>query len=168
MWVLVDSTKTAERAARARSRCALLALLVLALAWSAHTARAAVPVTLYQSFAGRVDFTGTGNTLRASSDAVDPCALVAASSATLTIPAGATIQSAYLYWAGSGTTVDSAVTLNATAVTADRTFTETFSLGGTDYDFFAGFTDVTALVGGSGLYTFSGLSVNSGAPHGAG
>jgi uncharacterized repeat protein (TIGR01451 family) len=137
-----------------------LAVLTLGLLFAAP-ARAQVPITLYQSFAGNLDFTGFGNTLRASSDAVDPCALVGSSSATLTLPAGATIQNAYLYWAGSGNTIDSNVTFGGSAVTADRTFTETYP---PNYGYFAGFADVTSIVTGSGSYTFSGLTVSTGSP----
>lgn len=136
------------------------AALLLAL-----PARAQVPITLYQSFAGNLDFTGFGNTLRTSSDAVDPCAVGATSSASLTLPPGASIQHAYLYWAGSGSTVDSSVTFGGSTVNADRTFTETFSNGGTDYDYFAGFADVTGIVTSAGSYTFGGLTVYTGAPH---
>jgi len=132
---------------------------------AASEASAQVPITLYQSFAGNIDFTGTGNTLRAQSDAVNPCAVIASSSAPLTVPGGVTVQNAFLYWAGSGSVVDSTVTFGGQVVNADRTFTETFPYNGTDYDFFAGFANVTALVSGSGLYTFSGLTVNTGAPH---
>ncbi|MBW2413957.1 MAG: DUF11 domain-containing protein [Deltaproteobacteria bacterium] len=158
----MDRNQTAERVVHTRSRWALLALLALALVSAAPAARAGVPITLERSFAGQLDFTGTGNTLRTASDAVDPCAVTGTSAATLTIPVGATVNRAYLYWAGSGTTVDSNVSLNGNAVTADTTFTETFS--GT-YDYFAGVADVTGIVGGTGLYTFAGLTVYTGDPH---
>ncbi|MEZ5541408.1 MAG: hypothetical protein R3F42_05130 [Pseudomonadota bacterium] len=145
----------------------LLACCVLA-PWQA--AVAGVPVTLYRSFVGNMDYTATGGSLRAASNSVNPCALVAngRSSAVLGgIPAGATVTAAYLYWAGSGAAPDYNVTLDGMQVSADRTFTETFRTGGTDYDYFSGFEDVTAHVAakGNGTYTFAGLRVDNGAPY---
>ncbi|MCG8590151.1 MAG: hypothetical protein MJE66_12740, partial [Proteobacteria bacterium] len=138
----------------------------------AGSASAGVPVTLYQSYAGDLDFTGTAGTFRSQPNTGNACALNPTSSAPLAgIPASGTVRAALLYWAGSGTAIDSLVTLQTpvqtSGVAATRTFTETFSLGGTDYDFFSGFADVTALVeaGRNGTYTLSNLSVNSGAPH---
>jgi uncharacterized repeat protein (TIGR01451 family) len=75
------------------------------------------------------------------------------------------VRAAYLYWAGSGSTPDTNVTLNGSSVTADRVFTATFPFNGTDYDFFSGFADVTSLVAGNGNITVGGLTVNTGAPH---
>ncbi len=83
------------------------------------------------------------------------------------IPAGSTILAAYLYWGGSqtGATIDSTVTFAGSALTATRTFTTTFNNGGTLFPYFGGFADVTTRVTGNGNYTFSGLTVNTGAPH---
>lgn len=158
VWMSV--AENVQRARGARRQWMAWAVLVLGLVFAAP-ARAQVPITLYQSFAGNLDFTGFGNTLRASSDAVNPCTVVGSSSATLNLPAGATVQQAFLYWAGSGNAVDSNVTFGGSAVTASRTFSETFP---PNYTYFAGFADVTAIVTGSGSYTFSGLTVDQGAP----
>jgi len=49
-----------------------------------------------------------------------------------------------LYWAGSGQAVDNVITLDGASLTADRTFTANFDLGGTIYYDFGGFKDVTA------------------------
>jgi len=152
-----------------------LALLLWALSigifmpW--QSAEAGVPVTIYQSFAGDINFTATGGTLRTEPNTGNACAVTNSDSATLSgIPAGSTITAAYLYWAGSGATPDYNVTFDGVAVTADRTFTEIFINGGTTYDFFSGFEDVTAQVankvgGPNGTYTFANLTVNNGAPH---
>ncbi|MEM9058030.1 MAG: SdrD B-like domain-containing protein, partial [Pseudomonadota bacterium] len=124
-----------------------------------------IPLTQFTRLAGFLDYTVTGATLRAQSNAVDPCAVSASSAATLSgIPASATIRSAYLYWAGSGSTVDATVSPDGAGVTADRTFTARFALGGDDYDFFGGFEDVTAQVTAkrNGSYTVGGLSVDNG------
>ena len=83
------------------------------------------------------------------------------------IPASATVVGAFLYWAGSGSTVDSQVSLDGAAMTADRTFTARYVLSPTNYDFFGGFKDVTAQVQAkrNGSYTFSGLTVNNTNPY---
>jgi len=143
------------------------AMVALGVTAPWQTAEAGVPITQYQSFAGNMNFTATGGTLRTQPDAVDACAVTNTNSATLSgIPVGATVTAAYLYWAGSGTTADYDVTLDGMAITADRTFTETFVLGQT-LDFFSGFKDVTAQVAakGNGTYTFADLTVDAGAPY---
>jgi hypothetical protein len=135
-----------------------------------------VPLDLYRSFAGQVNFTGTGGSLRAAANGVDACAVVGSSSGSLAgLPPGARVEAAYLYWAGSwsanggstATAPDWDVTLDGQPVAADRTFLETFPYYGTDYDFFSGFADITAQVDakGNGVYTFGGLDVNTAGPH---
>lgn len=159
-----------------RPAVVVLAPAILAVLVAAGTARAGTPVTLYRSFAGQVNFTGTGGTLRAADNSVDACSVVGSSSGDLSgLPGGAVIEAAYLYWAGSwsasggstATTPDWDVVFDGQAITADRTFLETFTYWGTDYDFFSGVTDITSQVAakGNGTYTFSGLSVNTASPH---
>ncbi len=158
----------------------VLPLLLATLVWiiwpdngSAYT-----DITLYNSFAGKVDFTATGRSLKTSDTAV-----ASSGSSTLALPAGTTVKAAYLYWAGSwnsqiGTSApDYAITLTRTGssalniTSADRSFTEDFARfdGGTDSneDYFGGFKDVTAYVqsGGAGTYTVSNLSVWTNTPH---
>lgn len=132
---------------------------------------------LFSSFAGNVDFVGTEQTLRTQSDNGDSCAVVAAgttTSATLSgIPAGAAINAAYLYWAGSSTNITTApdydVIFEGGAVSAapTRRYTATYNNAGTNLYYFSGVADVTVAVSakGNGSYSFSGLSVNTGAPH---
>ncbi len=126
----------------------------------------ATNVTFYQSFAGNMNFVTAGGTLRTADDGTAPCNVTTGpvSGAVSGIPSGATIEAAFLYWAGSGTTIDSNVTFNGTNVSADRTFTEVFNNAGTDYDFFGAFKDVTSLVSGNGSYSFNNFTVNNGAP----
>lgn len=115
------------------------------------------------TFAGNIDFVVTGGTLRAQSNAGNSCALVGSDSSTLSgIPPGATVTAAYLYWAGSGSTPDNTVNFAGSAVTASRTFSENYSSGSIDLDFFSGFADVTSRVSGNGSFSFSGLSVDTG------
>ncbi|MCR9278628.1 MAG: hypothetical protein NXH85_11690 [Pseudomonadaceae bacterium] len=125
---------------------------------------AADPVSLTPNltFAGNVDFTVTAGSLRTQSNAGNSCAVGSTDTQNLSgIPAGSTIVAAYLYWAGSGPTIDSTVTFNGSTVNADRTFTDNYSIGTIDLDFFSGFADVTGIVSGNGSYTFSGLTVTN-------
>ena len=123
-----------------------------------------VPLTQYTRLHGFIDYTTTGGSLRTQPNNQNACSVTGSSTAALSgIPAGGTVLAAYLYWAGSGSTVDSQVTLDGSALTADRTFTSRFVLGATNYDFFGGFKDVTAAVQAkrNGNYTFSGLTVTT-------
>ncbi len=132
----------------------------------ARAAHAGTPVALFRSFAGNIQYTGTAASFRTQPNTVNACALTGTASASLAgLPPTATPRVAYLYWAGSGSSVDTDVVFQGTTVSADRSFTETFTFGATDYDFFSGVADVTALVAGSGLYTVSGLAVDGGAPY---
>ena len=113
-----------------------------------------------ETFQGKVNYVVTGGTLRRNSNNKNACSLKSNSSGSLSgIPANATIEKAYLYWAGSGSNVDRTVKFNGTSVTADRTYKETTS----SKSFFQGVKDVTTVVSsnGNGNYTFSGLSVST-------
>ncbi|MFV1998108.1 MAG: hypothetical protein ACC641_08865, partial [Acidiferrobacterales bacterium] len=142
-------------------------LLVVITPWK--LAEAGTPVTLYQSFAGNMNFVATGGTLRSQSDAVNPCSLTPTNTSTSPlsgIPGTATITAAYLYWAGSGSAGDYTVTFDGSSITADRTFVENYNA---TYDFFSGFKDVTAQIAAKANpnvnYSFGGLAVDSGAPY---
>ena len=131
---------------------------------AAPSAEADTTVSLYQSFSGNINFVTTGGTRRTASNAVNACSVQTVGTNTnMTvsgIPASSTIVAAYLYWAGSGATVDNAVTFNGNNVTADRTFTATAT-----NPFFSGFKDVTSMVTGNGTYTFSNLTVDTSATY---
>ena len=98
----------------------------------------AQPVTLFEQFNGRYDFTAFGNTLNT---AANPCNILTQSSANFTMPPGGTLVAAKLYWGGSGPG-DFNVELNGSAVTAERTFGINFN----GLDFFAAYADVTDIV----------------------
>lgn len=135
-----------------------MALTLVPLAASAQA------ITRFARFTGTINFVATGGSLRTS--ATDACAVGTSSTQTLAgIPAGASIVAAYLYWGGSGATVDTNVTLNGQAVAAQRTFAATFNNGGTNFPYFGGFADITSRITGNGSLTFSGLTVTTGAPH---
>ena len=126
----------------------------------------AAPITRFSRFVGTVNYVSTGGSLRTQPNTGNACLVGATNTAAVAgIPAGSTILAAYLYWGGSGATVDSNVTLNGNAIAASRTFTTTFVNAGTNFPYFGGFANVTALVAGNGNFTFGGLTVNTGAPH---
>lgn len=149
--------------------CAFFLWAVIGIV-AAVPAQAGTPLTLFESLAGNLDFTGTQATFRAATNP-NSCTLNGTAATTLTgIRPGATVRRAYLYWAGSGAAVDPTVRfttpLGTQDVTADRTFTETFVLG-TTYRFFSGYADVTTLVqnAGNGAYSMTNLLVDNGAPY---
>ena len=118
-------------------------------------------VSLYSQFNGRYDFTFVGNTMNvAENGANDPCLILTSSSENYTMNSGDVIESAYLYWAGSGTG-DFNVLLNGNPIVAERTFALTLASSGKP--FFSAFANVTTLVQatGSGTYTLSDLDVSS-------
>ncbi|MFA6900529.1 MAG: DUF6701 domain-containing protein [Desulfurivibrionaceae bacterium] len=135
--------------------------------------------TLYQSFAGNVNFVGTQKTLRTgdntsyntASSLVTNTTTAGGSNATTATLSGLpssgtnTIRAAYLYWAGSGVP-DNTVTFEGGAVTASRQYTITDATGISGLNYFSGVADVTAAVAakGNGTYTLSGLRVSNSDP----
>lgn len=159
---------SAPRSPGQRARALALGLLVMVLALCASSARADTAVSLFQGFRGQVNFTGTEETIRAKANN-QPCKLVNghAASATLSgIPSGATILSAQLYWAGSGSTPDYTVNLDGVSLTAPASRRYTSATIGGGYDYFSAAVDVTSQVAlkGNGTYYFSGLTVDNGDP----
>ncbi|WP_332877985.1 DUF11 domain-containing protein [Massilia sp. S19_KUP03_FR1] len=142
----------------------LVWLLLLLVAGGAH---ADMPLTLFKSWAGNVNFTGTVVSFRNSSTNV--CSLYGANTALSVslagIPTTATILTAQLYWAGSGSTPDYTVGFESGDVTS--TPARSYTSQSVGYDFFSGAVDVTAQVQArrNGNYQFYGLVVNSGAPY---
>ena len=89
-------------------------------------------------------------------------AIFTSSSAALTLSSTDVVESAYLYWAGSGTG-DFEVNLNGIAITAQRTFAFQRFFGDEPFDYFSAFANVTAQVQatGNGNYTLSNLDVTA-------
>ncbi|MGB5428175.1 Calx-beta domain-containing protein, partial [Eudoraea sp.] len=117
------------------------------------------PLTLFREFDGYMDYTSTAGTLRTQPNTVNACSITTSSSNTLSspIPAGATIDAAYLYWSHSGATMDSQVTFEGTIIDAEVAYT-TSIIGLTFYGLFS---DVTGLVNtipnpSTNVYDFSG------------
>ncbi len=117
-------------------------------------------IELYEQFNGRYDYKAIGNTMNLQENGSGvPCLILTESSAELQLQPGQIITAAYLYWAGSGPG-DFNVTLNGTAIAAERTFA--YELDATR-EFFAAFTDVTAFLQstGNGIYTLSDLDLTN-------
>ena len=158
-------------------------LLTIALMFPFGTSFADTPVSLFQSYAGHINFVGTQATRRTQSNSGNACAVLSSNttnSATISgIPSGATIISAHLYWAGSystqagstRTTPDYRVRFEGSSTTApsNRRYTANYSIGSISVDFFSGVADVTSQVlargNPNGSYSFRGLSVNTAAQH---
>ncbi len=125
-----------------------------------------VPLVLFDEFDGNFDYAVAGSSLRTQDDATDPCAITATGSSILTstIPAGSTIERAYLYWSHSGTSADDVVTFEGQQVTADIVNS---ALGGF---FFGMVSDVTSIVSGladpsGNTYDFTDLTVDNSATY---
>lgn len=148
-----------DYARRALAACVAGAGLLLG---SSQVLADAIPSSPTIRHTGNFNYVATGGSLRTQSNSGNYCTVGSSSNSAVSgIPAGASIEAAYLYWGGSGNSIDSAVTLNGNTVTAGRTFTETS--GGNA--FFGGFANVTSLVSGNGTFTFSGLSVTTSDPY---
>ena len=157
---------TAKKTLRILGIISVAALVVLGV----QESLAQTPITLYNNFSGNDNYIVIGGTLRTSG--TNTCAVGTSSSNTLTLPSGATVLAAYLYWAGSfydssvstQRTPDDSVTFNGYPVKAQRLFVDTVYVP-SRLPFFSGFADVTGkqIVGGSN--TFSGLTVNTADPH---
>ena len=81
-----------------------------------------VPVTLYEQFNGRYDFTFVGNTLNPQENTFQIFPnLLTQSQASVSLNSDDTLLKAYLYWAGSGTG-DFEVMLNGTPIVSERNF----------------------------------------------
>ena len=106
-----------------------------------------VPLTLYDDLNGNYDYTVAGGTFRTQSNGVDPCAITTTSSGqvTSTIPTGAVVKKAYLYWSHSNSNPDNIVTFEGQSVEADVIYGASFfnaSLG-SDVQFYGYISDVT-------------------------
>lgn len=118
-------------------------------------------VSLYDQFYGFFDYTIIGNTLNSfENGATMPCSILTTASAPLNLPAGAVVEKAYLYWAGSGTG-DLNVTLNGEDITAQRVFTVVQTTSQLPY--FSAFYDATDIVlaQGNGVYQLSNLDLTA-------
>lgn len=125
------------------------------------------PLALYDQFNGYYGYTSTGGSLRTNGSSGNVCTVNASSSNFLTsdIPAGATIEKAYLYWAHSGANPDTQVTFEGNSVTADLVYGANYTGGFGPY--YGGVSDVTSIISGiaspnSNSFDFSGLTIDNG------
>tara|TARA_R100000935_G_scaffold42923_1_gene65313 strand:- start:133286 stop:135727 length:2442 start_codon:yes stop_codon:yes gene_type:complete len=115
----------------------------------------------FVQYNGRFDYTGVGNTLNLSENNGNAtCEILTESSADLLLQPGQTVVAAALYWAGSGDG-DFDVELNGTPVSSSREFNYEFDNGGTVFNYFAAYADVTSIVNATlnGTYTLSELDL---------
>jgi hypothetical protein len=122
------------------------------------------PLTLFQEFDGYYDYSSTGGSLRTQSNSGNACAITNSSSNTLIspIPASATVERAYLYWAHSNTVRDPDVTFEGQNVSANYLYQTTL----TNRNFYGYVSDVTSIVQGianpsTNTYDFSDLDIDN-------
>ncbi|HST60415.1 MAG TPA: DUF3344 domain-containing protein [Longimicrobium sp.] len=158
----------ASTSARLLRRAGTAAACVVASAMGAQGADAQV-LSLYRQLEGPFEYTVTGGSFRSQSNTGDACAVNGTSDANLTVPAGATVVAAYLYWGGSGAAVDDQVTFRRpgtdATVTADGTHTSAYNNNGTLLPYFGGFKDVTTQVTAGGTYGVGNLAVDVDNPY---
>ena len=105
------------------------------------------------NFQGHGDYSVIGNSMSYDEDR-ENCAIKSSSSTWYTLPTGAVVKKAILFWSASGRMTKHATAhLNNNLVSATRTY---FG-GSSGYHFYGAEADVTHLVRGSGDYTVSGV-----------
>ncbi|MFT4815404.1 MAG: putative repeat protein (TIGR01451 family) [Cyclobacteriaceae bacterium] len=142
-----------------------------------------VPVLLHETLSGNISYRAIGSTLRLTSNTAGGYCnfspLGTGTTAELALPAGSTVERAFLYWAGSGTEIQSDLDIefghstelpSLNAITGEELFMITGAGGGGNLDYFASYKDVTSEIGstGNGTYSFRQLSVQAGVPWGPG
>ena len=111
-------------------------------------------IDLFQQFNGQYDFTALGNTLNLEENGGGGgCNILTESSADLNLSAGQTIQSALLYWAGSGAG-DFDVNVSKGAANVSISSTRNFALNFQGRLFFGAFADITTFVTFNGTGTY--------------
>ncbi|HAG85274.1 MAG TPA: hypothetical protein DCL61_30050 [Cyanobacteria bacterium UBA12227] len=177
-----QSTRTAKQANQINpgdsfqsKKIALLGLLTAVQTMGASIAIAApVQLTLDQTFVGKYGYKVTGATRRTQSNTVNACSVLSpttSNTASLSLPTGVTVVKAFLYWTGSTNlqaNSDWNVTFEGQSISApvNRRYYLNYASDTTE-GYFNGRVDVTSIVQnkGSGTYSFSDLTVNTGTPH---
>lgn len=124
-------------------------------------------IQLRQSFAGNLSFEVIGGVNRQLSTGWDwwrgyynICQILPSSSANLSLPAGAKVKTAILYWAGSGST-DNNIRFAGNSVQPDSSAELRERINRSNLTFYNARKDVTHLVNGSGSYSVSNLDFNT-------
>lgn len=145
------------------------------------TSYAGTPVALRESFAGNLSFAITGGSFLDGNNCGDNISTRTSSEIVSNIPTNSSIESAWLYWAGSYNpnsssgvaSPDNSVTLSSPTgsrnITASTMFTTSWGEDSNDTPdpdeaYFNGKADVTAFVTGNGTYSVSNLSVHTDSP----
>ncbi|MEH6772111.1 beta strand repeat-containing protein [Maribacter arcticus] len=122
------------------------------------------PLTLFDEFGGYMDYATTGGSMRTQDNGTDPCVITTTSANTLTstVPAGATVEKAVLYWTNSGQ-MDPIVTFEGTEIDAGLVYRTTFGGG---LEFHNHSADVTSIVQAipdpsTNVFDFSGLTIDN-------
>ncbi len=123
------------------------------------------PLVLFEKFSGYYDYTATGGVYRTSE--TNQCTINTPPPVQLTgtIPATATIEQAYLFWAHSGLTPDTQVTFEGQTINAQITNQGYLNFNG-DNNFYGMIGDVTSLIQGitninTNNFDFSGLTIDN-------
>ena len=118
-------------------------------------------ILLRDSLAGNLNYELAGGYFRQGTNGCGTP--LGSSSDTITLPAGSSVEAAYLYWSGSGN-ADNTATLNGAQITAGYTYEQSYviSNNGQNYNsvYYSARANVTSLVNGSGTYNVSGVSFN--------
>lgn len=133
----------------------LLCAGLAAAAWAQPAA--ATPLALAKSFEGNINVAGTQASLQSKAGGAKVCDLNTSARAGISLPDKASIVSATLYWAGTGS-LDAEVLLDDVAVAADAGRRYASSLDG--FTYFAAAADVTKLVANKTSFVFGGLKVD--------
>jgi len=122
-------------------------------------------LTSIYTISGPFELVATGGTFRTKSNDDDCTAVTDSSTAQLSLPAGAQVEKAFLFWAASDSEIDDTVTLNGNQVTSSNCHLSEYS-GVDGLSFYGCYADVTDLVKsyGSGTYTLTDLTINTGSP----
>jgi MSHA biogenesis protein MshQ len=153
----------------------LLRLLSLLLLLACAGARADTSMTLFKTVTGNVNYVGSQATLRNPGNGNgNQCRTLNSGQfvyATISgIPAGAVVQSAQVYFAGSGYSYQYSFYMENTLVTAPSARRYSSVTDGTSgLEYFAFGADVTSIVnaksgGPNGTYSFYGIQVDEGNP----
>jgi uncharacterized repeat protein (TIGR01451 family) len=94
------------------------------------------------------------------------CTLTPSRNFNITLPVGATVKQAILYWATDLTAGDSQITLAGTTINATKSWNDTILTTTQTYNGYR--ADVTSQIAGTGTYSFSGLNSASSSPFSGG
>ncbi|RMD46036.1 MAG: hypothetical protein D6831_02600, partial [Aquificota bacterium] len=122
-------------------------------------------VTIYRA-SGPYKVELAGGSFRDKDNSTDCASIVDRSSYEVSLPTGAKVKKAYLFWAASGNNVDSTVTLNNQSITSNNCHQASYIFKGTSYKYYGCYTDVTAFVEtqGNGIYELKDLTIENGSP----